>query len=209
MKDGQPTSEQPQNERVEKIITKEINRPTLARWVQDALEDNEVREALRSPLDYICQGTGMARKVILVKPYARLIERLVGVLSARSANQVFEEFRRMSARFVAQALSLSIGLLLCLLAHVEAADLSKVAKQGKMVLQEKCGRCHAIEAVGESPLKEAPPMRDIYARFNPLELQAELSEGMVSRHRDMPQIEFSDEDVYAILTYLYALAVKK
>ncbi|MDA9505543.1 hypothetical protein XI09_12890 [Bradyrhizobium sp. CCBAU 11386] len=100
-------------------------------------------------------------------------------------------------------------MLLCLPAHIEAADLSKVAKQGKMVLQEKCGRCHAIEAVGKSPLKEAPPMRDIYARFNPRELQAELSEGMVSKHREMPQIEFSDEDVHAILAYLYALAVKK
>ena len=209
MKDGQPTTEKPQNERVEKIVTKEINRGTPARWVQDALEDDEVREALRSPLDYICQGTGMARKVIPVKPYARLFERSVGILSARSANQVFGKFQRMSARFVAPALSLSVGLLLCLPAHVEAADLSKVAKQGKMVLQEKCGRCHAIEAVGESPLKEASPMRDIYARFNPRELQAELSEGLVSRHRDMPQIEFSDEDVYAILTYLYALAVKK
>ena len=97
----------------------------------------------------------------------------------------------MSARFVVQALGPSIGLLLCLPAYVKAADLSKVAKQGKMVLQEKCGRCHAIEPVGESPRKEAPPMRDIYARFNPRELQAELSEGMVSRHREMPQIEFS------------------
>ena len=52
-------------------------------------------------------------------------------------------------------------------------------------------------------------MRDIYARFDPRELQAELSEGMVSRHKEMPQIEFSDEDVYAILSYLYALSVRK
>ncbi|MBR0861630.1 mono/diheme cytochrome c family protein [Bradyrhizobium diazoefficiens] len=113
----------------------------------------------------------------------------------------------MAARFVAR--SLSIGLLLGLPVEIEAADLSKAAKQGKMVLQEKCARCHVIEAVGESPLKEAPPMRDVYARFNPRELQAELSEGMVSKHREMPQIEFSDEDVHAILAYLYALAVKK
>ena len=34
-------------------------------------------------------------------------------------------------------------------------------------------------------------------------------EGMVSRHREMPQIDFSDEDVDAILAYLYALAIKK
>jgi hypothetical protein len=52
-------------------------------------------------------------------------------------------------------------------------------------------------------------LRDIYARFNRRELQAELSEGMVSKHRDMPQIEFSDEDVYAIMSYLYILAVEK
>ncbi len=48
-------------------------------------------------------------------------------------------------------------------------------------------------------------MRSIYARLSPRELQAELSEGMVSRHREMPQIEFSDEDVDAILAYLYAI----
>jgi hypothetical protein len=38
----------------------------------------------------------------------------------------------------------------------------------------KCGRYHAIEAVGESRLNRAPPMRDIYPRFNPRELRAEL-----------------------------------
>ena len=142
-----------------------------------------------------------------MKPKPRLFERPVGT-SAQCVTAVLGKRRRM-ARFVVQTVSLSIGLLLCLPTHLEAADLGKLAKQGKMILQEKCGRCHAIEAVGESPLKGAPPMRDIYARFNPRELQAELSEGMVSKHRQMPQIEFSDEDVYAILTYLYALAGKK
>ena len=93
---------------------------------------------------------------------------------------------------------------------LEAADSGQLAAaRGKAILQDKCGRCHAIEAVGESPLETAPPMRDIYGRFNPRELQAELSEGKVSKHREMPQIDFSDEDVHAILTYLYALAVRK
>jgi hypothetical protein len=41
------------------------------------------------------------------------------------------------------------------------------------------------------------------------ELQEELLEGKVSRHKEMPQIEFSPEDVDAILAYLYALAVRK
>ena len=116
----------------------------------------------------------------------------------------------MSVRFASQALGLSAGLLLLRLpATLNAADPSRLATRGKLILQEKCGRCHAIEAVGDSPLKKAPPMRDIYDRFNPRELQAELSEGKVSKHREMPQIAFSDEDVHAILTYLYALTAKK
>ena len=113
----------------------------------------------------------------------------------------------MSVRFPSAALALGAGLFVCFPAT--AGDVSPLATRGKVILQEKCGRCHAIEAVGESPLKNAPPMRDIYGRFNPRELQAELSEGKVSRHKEMPQIDFSDEDVHAILTYLHALAVRK
>jgi transposase-like protein len=46
------------------------------------------------------------------------------------------------------------------------------------------------------------PHRCAISPFNPQELQADLSEGKVSRHKEMPQIDFSDEDVYAILSYL-------
>jgi mono/diheme cytochrome c family protein len=115
----------------------------------------------------------------------------------------------MVARFAAQARVLIVGLLVCLSAASNAAPSGQLRSRGKALLQENCGRCHAVGAVGRSPLKEAPPMRAIYGRFSPRELQAELREGMVSRHRAMPQIEFSDEDVDAILAYLYALALKK
>ena len=99
-------------------------------------------------------------------------------------------------------------LMLCMGAAPSSADNGKLAR-GKAILQEKCGCCHVVEVLGESPLKTAPPMRDIYARYAPRELQAELQEGMVSKHKEMPQIEFSDEDVDAILAYLHALAVRK
>jgi mono/diheme cytochrome c family protein len=111
----------------------------------------------------------------------------------------------MSFLFTSQAFGLGVGLILCSPTTLDAAEFSAVAMRGKAILQEKCGRCHAVEAAGESPLKQAPPMRDIYGRFNPRELQAELSEGKISRHKEMPQIAFPDEDVYAILTYLYAI----
>ena len=101
------------------------------------------------------------------------------------------------------------GFLLCSAGGADAAGPGQLRSQGKAILAKNCGRCHAIEAAGASPLAKAPPMRDIYARFAPRELQAELREGMVSKHRAMPQIDFSDEDVDAILAYLYALAVRK
>lgn len=87
-------------------------------------------------------------------------------------------------------------------ALAQAAD----ATAGKALLEKHCGRCHAVEATGASRLPIAPPLRDIYRQFAPKELQAELSQGMVSRHKAMPQIEFSEEDVAAILAYLYELA---
>lgn len=49
-------------------------------------------------------------------------------------------------------------------------------------------------------------MRFIYARLAPRELMAELSEGAVSRHKEMPQIQFSDEDAYAVMIYLSKIA---
>ena len=105
--------------------------------------------------------------------------------------------------------ALIIGLVVSWSATANAATSSQLRSRGKALLQQNCGRCHATGTVGASPLESAPPMRTIYGRFAPRELQAELREGMVSRHQAMPQIDFSDEDVDAILAYLYALSIRK
>jgi mono/diheme cytochrome c family protein len=106
----------------------------------------------------------------------------------------------------------TLGLVALILAHAPGtlhAAPSNVSARGKAILQDKCGRCHAVEATGRSPLAQAPPFRNIYARHSPRDLQERFSEGLASRHKDMPQIPFSDEDVHAILTYLYTLAIGK
>ena len=108
----------------------------------------------------------------------------------------------MSRSFICPALSL-------VLSWPAIATADDRSATGKALLQKHCARCHAIEAAGESPLKTAPPMRDIYGRYATRELQEELSEGMVSKHKAMPQISFSDEDVAAILAYLYDLTRAK
>ena len=112
----------------------------------------------------------------------------------------------MAPQFAARALGLVSALVL--MSSVHATAETAAAERGKAILQEKCARCHAVEAVGTSPLAAAPPLREIYARYALRELQERFSEGLASRHKDMPQIQFSDEDTHAILTYLYALAVR-
>jgi mono/diheme cytochrome c family protein len=76
---------------------------------------------------------------------------------------------------------------------------------GKALLEKNCARCHSIAATGESPLKAAPPLREVYLG-KPIEmLEQGLEEGLGSRHRDMPQVQFSAEQTDAILIYLGSL----
>lgn len=72
---------------------------------------------------------------------------------------------------------------------------------GKALLAP-CSRCHSVEASGGSPLPQAPPLREAYLKFPIEEWELGLAEGWGSRHRDMPQIQFSSEQVAPILDYL-------
>ena len=83
-----------------------------------------------------------------------------------------------------------------------AADGSGTEIDGKAILEKDCGRCHSIAAIGESPLPQAPPLREIYLKYPIDQLEEGFAEGMGSKHRDMPQIQFSADRVAAILAYL-------
>ncbi len=83
-----------------------------------------------------------------------------------------------------------------------AANDADAALDGKAILAKNCARCHAIEATGDSPLAKAPPFRQVYLEYPIEQLEEGFAEGMGSRHRDMPQIQFSQDQVSAILSYL-------
>jgi mono/diheme cytochrome c family protein len=125
----------------------------------------------------------------------------------RSVGRIIFERPTMRPRLA--RLMLIIVAMLAFDLRAEASDSGQLRKRGRLLLEQNCGRCHAVGPTGRSPMVKATPTREIYAKFLPRELQAELSEGMVSKHRKMPQIDFRDEDVDAILAYLYALAIRK
>ena len=59
-----------------------------------------------------------------------------------------------------------------------------------------------IEAKGESSLPHAPPLRVVYLKYPIDQLEEGFAEGMGSKHRDMPQIQFSADQIAVILAYL-------
>jgi mono/diheme cytochrome c family protein len=93
-----------------------------------------------------------------------------------------------------------LALLTLCVADARAAGTD--ASDGKALLEKNCGRCHSLEATGVSPLPQAPPLREVYLKYPIEQLEEGFAEGMGSRHRDMPQIQFSDDQVAAILNYL-------
>ena len=98
-------------------------------------------------------------------------------------------------------ISLSCLVLLELGASVAWAA-NSAANEGKTILEANCGRCHSLEATGASPLPQAPPLGEVYLKYPIDQLEQGFAEGMGSKHRDMPQIQFSDDQVAAILSYL-------
>ncbi len=89
----------------------------------------------------------------------------------------------------------------------ESAPSPQPDADGKALLASKCGRCHALDVTSVSPLAEAPPFRDVFKKFPTEELRIRLSEGVVSHYKSMPMIDFTDEEVTAIITYLSTLYV--
>ncbi len=88
---------------------------------------------------------------------------------------------------------------------VRATDEPDPIQRGAALLERNCAGCHAIGHVGDSPLPEAPPFRDLKALYPIEDLAEPLAEGIVSGHPAMPERAFAPEDVDAILAYLETL----
>jgi mono/diheme cytochrome c family protein len=74
--------------------------------------------------------------------------------------------------------------------------------EGKALLERNCGRCHALTPEVLSPLKEAPNLWIVLRSYPEERLEFELSEGIGSRHKEMPQVQFTSEEITAIQNYL-------
>jgi mono/diheme cytochrome c family protein len=96
-----------------------------------------------------------------------------------------------------------MGLALSLVGSTaaQAASASEIGR-GRELAAAHCGRCHALERTGDSPLAIAPPFRDLGKRYPVEQLAEALAEGIVTGHPDMPEFVFETDDVIAMIAYL-------
>jgi len=80
---------------------------------------------------------------------------------------------------------------------------------GRDLAEDMCGSCHAVDADGKSTNAEAPPFREIAARYSVWNLQEALAEGIMVGHEDMPEFTLSPEQIDALLSYMDTLTPEK
>jgi cytochrome c len=105
-------------------------------------------------------------------------------------------------RLLAATFALAIGLTGPV--HGQSAE-RQLVNRGKLLLTDKCSRCHQVAPTGKSPLAEAPTFRDVMRRYKPEQLEEALAEGLSTGHPDMPEFVFEPDDVAAIVAYLGTL----
>lgn len=95
-------------------------------------------------------------------------------------------------------------LVLCLAAST-SAKADDIA-DGMRLAKRNCATCHALDATGDSPLKEAPPFRKIHEMYDDGELEDAFNDGIVASHPAMPDWKMSSDQARELAAYIMSLA---
>lgn len=91
-----------------------------------------------------------------------------------------------------------------LLAGLAAAEEASAAR-GRALTGIVCARCHAVRMTGESPMREAPPLRKLAESFPIGDLADVLDEGVERRHPAMPDFRLDPSDAADLTAYMRTL----
>jgi cytochrome c len=77
--------------------------------------------------------------------------------------------------------------------------------RGYTLVEAACAACHAVGRFDASPLKSAPPLREVHKRYPVEHLGEALAEGLITGHPSKPELRFDARDVGDIIDYLKSL----
>lgn len=86
------------------------------------------------------------------------------------------------------------------------AQHSPKAERGKVFARAHCSKCHSIDRLSPSPLKIAPPFRDLHQKYPVDSLAEALAEGIVTGHPSMPEFRLEADQIEDFLAFLKTLA---
>ena len=85
------------------------------------------------------------------------------------------------------------------------AQMDPKQQRGLAFARANCARCYSIDKVTESPLKLAPPFRELHQRYPVETLEEALAEGIVTGHPNMPEFRLEPDQVGDLISYLKSL----
>lgn len=95
---------------------------------------------------------------------------------------------------------------LLILALASTTGAAQAPDRGQAFARANCGACHAIGPADASPMREAPPFRDLHRRYPVEQLSESLAEGIVGGHPAMPEFRLTPTQIEDFLAYLRGLA---
>ena len=66
---------------------------------------------------------------------------------------------------------------------------------GQRLAKEWCGNCHATGLTGASPLRMAPPLRELHVRYHVEDLADSLAKGTLAGHKSMPVFRSNPDQI--------------
>lgn len=100
-----------------------------------------------------------------------------------------------------------LACILLPLAVAQARDAEQA--RAKAMLEDLCGRCHAVGQTGKSPNPLAPPFRNFGEKLYDTDMVQRLQEGLTTVHKEMPTFRFSHDDAAAAVNYLRSIQKSK
>ncbi len=100
---------------------------------------------------------------------------------------------------------LGLALLSAVAWSASGHELDAEQKRSRALLENLCGRCHAVGKTGQSPNPLAPPFRAFGEKLYDTDMVQRLQDGLTTIHPDMPTFRFSRYEAAAAVNYLRSI----
>lgn len=104
-----------------------------------------------------------------------------------------------------KVLAALFAVTVCAVNSGSALGQAAAVTRGHALAVASCARCHSIEKTGDSPNPLSPPFRTLHTRYPVADLEEALAEGIFVGHPEMPQFEFSAEQIGDFIAFLESL----